>query len=73
VSVIPKQPLREAPFPAPFGADASPCQPDASAEEVLTIDNIQANILAGFNKDFQTLLFLRITRVLTRLDRREVR
>ena len=33
----------------------------AAAEEVLDIRNIQGNILAGFNKDHQALLFLKIT------------
>ena len=33
----------------------------ASTEEVLDIRNIQGNILAGFNKDHQALLFLKIT------------
>ena len=33
----------------------------AAAEEVLDIRNIQGNILAGFNKDHQALLFLEIT------------
>lgn len=32
-----------------------------AAEEVLDIRNIQGNILAGFNKDHQALLFLKIT------------
>ena len=35
--------------------------PGAAAEEVLDIRNIQGNILAGFNKDHQALLFLKIT------------
>src|SRR2546428_7221840 len=35
--------------------------PSAAAEEVLDIRNIQGNILAGFNKDHQALLFLKIT------------
>lgn len=33
----------------------------ASTEEVLDIHNIQGNIPAGFNKDHQALLFLKIT------------
>ena len=56
------EPVREAPFPSPFFScgleDAS--HPDASNEPVLAIDQIQGNILAGFNKDFQTLIFLHI-------------
>src|SRR5258708_37998166 len=35
-------------------------RPDASAEPVLAVNNIQGNILAGFNKDHQTHLYLRI-------------
>lgn len=38
-----------------------PTLPSAAAEEVLDIGNIQGNILAGFNKDHQALLFLKIT------------
>ena len=34
---------------------------DTPVEPVLEIDEIQGNSLAGFNKDFQTLLFLKIT------------
>ncbi len=55
--------VREAPFPVPLQCgldDAS--HPDASEEPVLAIDQIQGNILAGFNKDFQTLIFLHIDR-----------
>lgn len=32
----------------------------APREELLNVDDIQGNILAGFNKDFQTFLFLKI-------------
>lgn len=55
--------VREAPFPEPLQCgldDAS--HPDASAEPVLAVDQVQGNILAGFNKDFQTLIFLHIDR-----------
>jgi Dyp-type peroxidase family len=54
--------VRETPSPgleAP--KDQAPARPDAKAEPVLRVANIQGNIIAGFNKDFQTLLFLRIT------------
>ena len=34
---------------------------DGAAEDVLDVRNIQGNILAGFNKDHQALLFLKIT------------
>ena len=59
--MIPHQPAREAPSPALFEAASSPCKPAAPEEPVLDVRNIQGNILAGFNKDFQTLIFLRIT------------
>src|SRR5512136_2658547 len=55
--------VREAPFREPLSCgldDAS--HPDASGEPVLAVDQIQGNILAGFNKDFQTLVFLHIER-----------
>jgi len=35
----------------------NPSRPDASAEPVLAVDEIQGNSLAGFNKHHQTLLF----------------
>ena len=38
----------------------SPARPDAHEEPLLRLKNIQGNVVAGFNKDFQTLLFLRI-------------
>jgi Dyp-type peroxidase family len=53
--------VREAPavpLTAPTGTN--PARPDASNEPILHLSNIQGNIVAGFNKDFQTLLFLRI-------------
>ena len=55
-----QQPVREAPAPLPGkGNDATrPTVP----EPVLNVDNIQGNILAGFNKDHQTHLYLRIHR-----------
>src|SRR5438552_6288647 len=49
-------PVREAPFPAiPQTAPA-----DKPEEPQLDVDQIQGNILAGFNKDNQTLIFLAI-------------
>jgi Dyp-type peroxidase family len=48
-------PAREAPFPSSF--EVSPKQID---EPELDTDQIQGNILAGFNKDNQTLIFLEI-------------
>ncbi len=53
--------VREAPFPIPFDCgldDAS--HPPIRKEPVLAVDQIQGNILAGFTKDFQTLIFLQI-------------
>jgi Dyp-type peroxidase family len=53
--------VREAPTPGltiPTGP--SPERPDATDEPVLEVADIQGNIVGGFNKDFQTLLFLRI-------------
>src|SRR5919198_4098097 len=38
----------------------SAARPDAHTEPLLDVKNIQGNVVAGFNKDFQTLLFLRI-------------
>src|SRR5919199_5777990 len=38
----------------------SAARPDAHDEPLLDVRNIQGNVVAGFNKDFQTLLFLRI-------------
>src|SRR5262245_10185198 len=58
--LITRQPVREAPFPALDRPGFSAAQPDAKREDALTIKTTQRNILAGFNKDFQTLLFLRI-------------
>ena len=55
--------VREAPFPvcSPCGLDDA-SHPAVDNEPVLAIDQIQGNILAGFNKDFQTLIFLHIDR-----------
>jgi hypothetical protein len=56
-------PVRETPAPNPLhSAVIGPSHPDARHEPVLHTDNIQGNILGGFNKDFQTLVFLRIRR-----------
>lgn len=50
-------PVREAPLPA--AGDPAPAQA-GPPEPVLALDDIQGNIIGGFNKDFQTLLFLQI-------------
>src|SRR5713226_5846418 len=58
---------REAPAPAPFTHPATdPSFPDVlnrtlpPTEPQLNVANIQGNIIAGFNKDFQMVLCLRI-------------
>ncbi|MBI3863210.1 MAG: Dyp-type peroxidase [Planctomycetia bacterium] len=50
------------PFEAPAGSplDPIPASPGRASEPQLAIDQIQGNIFPGFNKDHQTLLFLRI-------------
>ena len=50
------------PFEAPWSGplDQIPAGPDRANEPSLAIDQIQGNIFPGFNKDHQTLLFLRI-------------
>jgi deferrochelatase/peroxidase EfeB len=54
--------VREVPAPDPLhGGLADPSHPDVPGEPVVNIDNIQGNILPGFTKDHQTLLFFRIT------------
>ncbi|HET9392220.1 MAG TPA: Dyp-type peroxidase [Candidatus Rubrimentiphilum sp.] len=54
---------REAPASAlmNFVDDASHKSDRPGDEPLLCIDNIQGNSIAGFNKDFQTLVFLRIS------------
>jgi hypothetical protein len=56
--------VRESPAPEPLhsGVDG-PSHPAVPEEPVLNVDNIQGNILGGFNKDHQTLVFLRIDNV----------
>ena len=53
--------VREAPFPVPLQLEVDdPSHPPVPEEPVLAVDQIQGNILAGFTKDFQTLIFLQI-------------
>src|SRR5207249_1897290 len=55
---------REVPPPEPLRCgteDAAHVSDPDEQERVLAIDQIQGNIFAGFNKDYQTFLFLRIT------------
>ncbi len=49
------------PAPPALMRDAGAPPKGAADEEVLDIRDIQGNILAGFNKDHQALLFLKIT------------
>lgn len=57
-----KKPAREAPISSlECQADAS--HPSVPKEPILAVKNIQGNIIGGFNKDFQTLLFLKIVNV----------
>jgi Dyp-type peroxidase family len=52
-------PVREAPPPASRD-EVSPPVPAGAREPILALDDIQGNIVGGFNKDFQMLLFLKI-------------
>ncbi|PSB32824.1 Dyp-type peroxidase [Stenomitos frigidus] len=52
--------VREAPQPSGKSLKHDPTRPAVPTEPVLAIENIQGNILSGFNKDQQTLLFLRV-------------
>jgi len=55
-------PAREAPFSLLRDTDHDATRPPAPDEPVLAVANIQGNLI-GFNKDHQTLLFLKITSV----------
>ena len=53
--------VRETPAPSSWPANrAGPPVPDERPEPVLAMANIQGNVVAGFNKDFQTLLYFHI-------------
>jgi Dyp-type peroxidase family len=60
-------PAREAPAPPPLArldsGQTDPARPPVPDEPLLAMDTIQGNSVAGFNKDFQTLLFLKIGNV----------
>jgi len=60
-------PAREAPAPPPLErldvAHTDPARPPVPDEPLLAMDNIQGNGIVGFNKDFQTLLLLKIVNV----------
>src|SRR5262245_3278441 len=52
---------REAPAPDPLrGIPGGPSHRAVAEEPVLNVDNIQGNVVPGFMKDHQTLVFLRI-------------
>src|SRR5215470_15910171 len=55
-------PAREVPFPSSFALVEAPASKEVkeAKEPELEVDQIQGNILAGFNKDNQTLIFLDI-------------
>jgi len=55
-------PVREAPAVTLLRSPSEhdPTRPDASKEPELAVRNIQGNILAGFNKDHQVHLYLRV-------------
>lgn len=55
------QPAREAPIKPPLQPSGTPAGAIHSKEEVLALENIQGNIVGGFRKDHQTMLFLKIT------------
>ena len=60
--VLAAEPIREAPAPNPTHVGSGdPSHPPVADEPVLEIEDIQGNILGGFSKDFQTLLYLHIT------------
>jgi Dyp-type peroxidase family len=56
-------PAREAPFPSKFALEESPAIKAGKDDNdpALAVEQIQGNILAGFNKDNQTLIFLDIS------------
>jgi Dyp-type peroxidase family len=55
------QPAREAPIKPPLEPSGTPPSAIHSKEEVLALEKIQGNIIGGFRKDHQTMLFLKIT------------
>ena len=60
-------PAREAPALPPLErldlTQTDPARPPVPDEPLLAMDNIQGNGIVGFNKDFQTLLLLKIVNV----------
>ena len=53
--------IREAPAAPLLHSTDNRSSQYAEREPQLDVTNIQGNILAGFNKDYQTLVLLRIT------------
>lgn len=59
--VMNQQSVRSAPAPKPLTSPVAGAADMAAPDEpILRVNNIQGNILGGFNKDHQTLLFLEI-------------
>jgi Dyp-type peroxidase family len=57
------QPVRETPPVSPnIESTGDPTRPPVPKEPILNLRNIQGNIIGGFNKDYQTMLFLRLRR-----------
>jgi Dyp-type peroxidase family len=57
------QPVRETPSVSPVAPpQEDPTRPSVPDEPELSVSNIQGNIIGGFNKDQQTMLFLRFRR-----------
>jgi deferrochelatase/peroxidase EfeB len=54
---------REAPAPSPISVGTDPATPAVPGEPELEIQEIQGNVVPGFNKDFQSHLFLKIKNV----------
>jgi Dyp-type peroxidase family len=52
--------VHPSPSPPASSAPVSTLRPQAAGEPLLRVDDIQGNVLAGFNKDFQALLFLEL-------------
>src|SRR5438067_2837670 len=64
-TTMPLRPARETPAPEPLHAGLTDPAHCVNLEDektvILRLDQIQGNILGGFSKDFQTMIFLEIT------------
>ena len=52
--------VRDVPVPDPLFHGVADEYPERPSEPILDVNDIQGNILGGFNKDYQTLVFLTI-------------